>query len=215
MADLWSIPPDLWLGKTVVILAGGPSLDLAQVHHVARARLENKCRVICVNDTIFVAWWADWLHSCDIKWWTWHRATATKFKGIKTTLTESVPRGWGVSLLRTKPIPKNTGELGGFPDEPDMIAGGGNGANQAIQCGVKAGGKRVILLGVDMKSGEGDKPHWFGEHEDGVRSDYVNDMMPYFETLIEPLKERGVEIINCSPNSALDCFPKAKLTETL
>ena len=214
MADLWSIP-EIWPGETVVIMASGPSLDLTQVRHVALARLEERCRVIAVNDAIFVAWWADWLHACDFKWWNWHRATVTKFAGFKTTLTETVPKEWSVRLLRTAPIDRETGDTVGFPDEPDMVAGGGNGANQAIQIAVKAGAKRVILLGVDMKTGAGDKSHYFGDHEDGMRSDYKGTMLPYFETLIGPLKNRGVEIVNCSPGSALTCFPMARLGETL
>lgn len=36
-------------------------------------------------------------------------------------------------------------------------------------------------------------------------------LIPNFATLVRPLRERGVEVINCSPGSALECFPKARL----
>ncbi len=45
--------------------------------------------------------------------------------------------------------------------------------------------------------------------------DYANDMLPNFPTLIEPLKARGVEVVNCTPGSALTCFPMGKIEDLL
>jgi len=215
--DSWPVPllwPD---GPTAVIIGGGPSFDLAQNRLIARATLENKCRVIAVNDAIYGAWWADWLHGCDIKWWMWHRETVTKFPGIRTTCTETVPEAWA-KFLRVQ-LDKQSGYSGGFPEEPDTVAGGGNGGYQAIQIAVKAGARRVVLVGFDMHDitheDEPGRAHWFGDHPDRIRSDYSGTMLPYFPTLIEPLAERGVEIFNATPNSALKCFPWAPLPSIL
>ncbi len=199
--DTWPIP-QLWPGKTAVILAGGPSLDLAQIRHVAMARLEGHCRVIAVNDAVFPAWWADWLHCSDNKWWVWHRNTATKFAGIKTTQDETVPVGWGVKLLR------NTGETGFDPD-PSCLRTGASGAYQALHCAVHAGVKRVLLLGVDMTGG-----HWFGLHPDGMDQG-CDAMLANWPTMLPALEERGVEVVNCSMESRLDCFEKRELAEIL
>jgi hypothetical protein len=210
----WPIPV-LWPdGPTAVILAGGPSLDLAQVRRVAMARLEGRCRVVAVNDAVYPCWFADWLHGCDYKWWNWHRLTATKFPGVRTTCTETVPEAWAHYIKVLPPDPK-TGRRGGFADEPDSVAGGGNGGYQAIQVAVKAGAKRLILLGFDMKAGADGKTHFFGDHQDRIRSDYARTMLPNFPTLIEPLKARGVTVLNCTPDSALRCFPLAKLEDIL
>ncbi len=199
--EFWSVPV-LWPKSTVVILAGGPSLDLAQIRHVAMARLDGRCRVIAVNDAVYPAWWADWLHCSDNKWWVWHRNTATKFTGIKTTQDETVPSQWGVKLLR------NTGEKGFDPD-PSCIRAGASGAYQALHCAVHAGAKRVLLLGVDMTGG-----HWFGLHPDGMDQG-CDAMLPCWPTMLPALEERGVEVINCSLESRLDCFEKKELTEAL
>ena len=217
----WPIPllwPD---GPTAVILAGGPSLSLAQVRYVARARLENRCKALAVNDAVYLAWWADWLHGCDGKWWTWHKDTAAKFKGVKTTCTETAAES-AARFVRVRDPATAPQELhdkglkrGGFADAPDEVAGGGNGAYQAIQMLAKAGAKKILLLGVDMKPGPENEAHWFGEHPDSIRSDWRSSMLPFFPTLVEPLKERGVEVINCSPDSAIECFPKARLEDVL
>jgi hypothetical protein len=211
--SFWPIPADLWAGKTAVILAGGPSLSLAQVRRVAMARLEDRCRVMAVNDAVFVAWFADWLHACDFKWWNWHRLSVTKFPGVKTTLTPGCPPGWGVKRLRN--ASGEGGQMGGFPEPPDTVAPGGNGGYQAIQCAVKAGASRVILLGFDMKPAADGGGHWFGDHPDGMRSEYESTMLPHFKTLVAPLKDRGIEVINCTPGSALTCFPAARLEDVL
>ena len=195
-----------------VIVAGGPSLTLAQVRHVARARLANRCRVIAVNDAIYPCWWADWLHACDIKWWHWHQETALEFPGIRTTCTDTVPESWAHYLKVITPYDDDPRIK--IADEPDTVASGNNGGYQAIQCAVKAGSRRVILLGFDMRFSDGYQSHWFGDHPDKMRSQYDN-MLENFPGLKVALDARGVEVINCTPGSALTVFKKASLESVL
>lgn len=212
----WPVPV-IWPGETAVIVAGGPSVDLRQIRLIARAHLAGGCRVIAVNDSVYPCWWADWLHACDQKWWLWHRETAVKFPGTRTTTDEAVPEEWAHLLRRIAPD-KRTGFCGGFAEEPDAVCTGGNSGYQAIQIAVKAGAMKVVLVGFDMKPRRenGDfAVHWFGDHPDGVRSDFNATMLPHFPSLVEPLAERGVEVINATPGSALDCFPRADLAEIL
>ncbi len=192
-----------WTGLTVAVLAGGPSLSTAQVRLVAIARLEDRCRVIAVNDTVFLAWWADWLHSSDLKWWQWHIQRVQHFKGVKTTVDPCVPSAWVTKKL------SKTGKTG-FDPSPENCRGNNSGY-QAIHCAVHAGAKRILLLGFDMRG-----THWFGSHPDAVEDGRAETMAPHFATLTAPLKELGVEVFNCSgPGSLLDCFPKRELCEAL
>lgn len=205
----WPIP-ELWPGATGVILAGGPSLTAKEFRHVARTRLSagSNVRVFTVNDACYLAWWADWLHASDKKWWLLHRQTAPKFPGFRTCMDDGVQESWARRLNYT--IEKHTGYRGGFAEEPDKVATGGHSGYQAIQIAVKTGCAKVLLLGIDMKG-----THWFGEHEDRVSPDWNETGLPWFPTIVEPLEERGIEVINCSPNSAVDCFPKAALEDVL
>lgn len=198
---VWSVS-EFWPGSTAVILAGGPSLDLVQIRHVGRAKMEGRCRVFAVNDAVYPAWWSDWLHGSDAKWWNWHRLSATKFRGIKTTQDENVPPQWGVALL------KNTGQTGFDPD-PSCIRTGASSAYQAVHCAIHAGARRIVLLGVDMTEG-----HWFGAHPDEMEQG-CEQMLPCWPTLIPALEDRGIEVINCSPDSRLECFEKRDLAAVL
>ena len=206
----WTVPR-LWDDATVAIVDGGPSLTLRHVHRLAIAHGDGRIKVIAINDAVFPCWWADWLHACDPKWWEWHRNHGIdRFPGIRTTnVQNAICAVWGVHLVRTDGV-------GGFSDDPARVKTGKNGAYIAVQMAVHAGAKRILLLGVDMKPGAPGEMHWFGLHPDGDRHmpDFAG-MRETWKTLVEPLKSRGVEVVNCSPDSALDCFPKARLEDVI
>lgn len=196
----------LWTGMTVVVIGGGPSLSLQQIQTIAQARLSGGVRVIAVNNAMYVAWWADWLHACDAKWWHAHIQWAQHFKGIKTTLDPTVPGPWNVGLL------ENTGK-DGFDENPESCRTGGNGVYQAIHCAIHADARRVILVGTDMRDVEG-RSHWHGGHgNDPVN--YAVTMAPSFETLKPALAARGIAVMNASPGTALEAFPKVSLEAAL
>jgi len=73
------------------------------------------------------------------------------------------------------------------------------------------GATRIILLGFDMMM-NGKQRHWFGDHPKGLglASNYHN-FITYFRT-IEP-DEYGIEILNCSRQTALDVFPRHNLED--
>ncbi len=202
------------MDETAVVVGTGPSLTMIQLHVLARSRLARRCRVIVVNDAVFLAWWADWLHACDHKWWQWHRETAPKFPGIRTTCSEQVLESWAHFLI-PEPGNKDDGFRGGFAEAQDTVATGGNGGYQSIQIAAKAGATKIILLGLDMQAPASGEPHYHGDHPDRIRSDYANTMLPYFSSLAEALEHRDVEVINCSPGSAIDCFERGKIEDIL
>lgn len=172
---------------------------------VAKARLDlnSDVRVMTVNDAVFLAWWADWLHACDQKWWNWHIQKVNSFQGIKTTLSPGVPEAWAGFLQETGPE--------GFDDAPGCIRHGSNGSYQALHCAIKAGAKAVGLLGVDLTDGG----HWHEPHPMDVSVDRMKTMGPKFDTIIPAAKERGVAIRNLSKLSRLEAFPKQDLKDFL
>jgi hypothetical protein len=193
--------PD-WNGKTIVVIASGPSLNLKDIRHVARARLADRCRVIAVNDAIFVAWFADWLHACDGKWWGWY-PEAHEFKGIKTAF-DAVPNV--VKLIDSG--------MRGFDDRPGYCCNGGTSAYQAVHLAAQAGARKIALLGVDLKVGENGDRHFFGYHPDKGTPTFET-MIDTFNSLVPSLAARGNRVVNCSPGSALSCFDKSSIGAAL
>lgn len=145
----------------------------------------------------------DILYACDGPWWE-HYSGVTEYTGIKVTQDEKAARKFGLFYVRL------------YDDqvlcrEPGYIAGGGNSGYQAINIAYHLGAKRLILLGYDMGGS-----HWMKK-----RPDKFNKNSPFkrwidsFNKLSEELKAEGIEVINCSPNSALECFQKMKLSKAL
>lgn len=86
------------------------------------------------------------------------------------------------------------------------LPGGGNSGFQAVNLAYIMGAKTILLLGFDMFG-----THFFGKHPPKL------DVMSPFRNFIESFAsiKKDVEIINCSRQTALDCFPKMPIESVL
>lgn len=204
MAKFWTVRP-MWAGETAAILGGGPSLTAEQIAEAAAAGW----RRVAVNDAYRLDPAADILYFCDRRWWQWHnREPAFRdHPGVKVTLENlDIPQ---VKHLR------NYGQTG-LSEIRDGLRTGSNGAYQAVNLLAHLGVARIVLLGVDMKPAADGRTHWHGGHP--LRTDpsvYRRTMLPKWQTLVAPLAARGIEVVNCSPDSALDAFPRRPLAMTV
>ena len=91
----------------------------------------------------------------------------------------------------------------------EKIVQGENSGYQAINLAYILGAERVILLGYDM-SGTGE--HWFGKH-DGTKGLSTNTYYPKFIDKYKRMKPEayGLEVINSTRKTCLDCFPMVEL----
>lgn len=89
----------------------------------------------------------------------------------------------------------------------------GNSGCGAISLACFAGARRVLMLGYDCQK-TGGKTHWHGDHPKGLgNAGSVHKWPAQFASL--KAKMSGVEIINCSRETALTVFPRASLEQTL
>jgi hypothetical protein len=189
----------LWPGETVVCIAGGPSLTQDDVD-----ACRGRARVIVVNDGYRMAPWADVLYACDFAWYRWHDGART-FNGLKYTLDARATRYPDVRLL------KNTG-TDGIETDPSGLRTGRNSGFQAINLALHFGATRILLLGYDMQR-TGGKAHWFGDHPVGSPSPLAI-FVPHFNWLAKHMPA-GVQIVNCSRQSALTCFRRQTIEDAL
>jgi hypothetical protein len=108
----------------------------------------------------------------------------------------------GVKVIRHAGDNRHEGESG----DPGVVYGN-NSLYQVLSVIRHTGARRVLLLGADMLGG-----HWHSAWPMG-EPNYSHSVVPKFRSLVEPLA--GIDIINCSPGSALDAFPKRDLREAL
>lgn len=180
-----------------ICIASGPSLTQEDVDYC-----RGKGTVYVINDSHRMAPWADVLYACDGAWWDYH--WPVPFAGEMWTLDVHAAGKYKINLIGTTEDPWST--------NPDCIAKGGNSGFQTLNLAILRGATKVILLGYDLKITRG-KTHWFGDHPNPLNrgSDYTR-WLKYWRRAAPMIK---AEVINCSPDSALDCFPKRELRHVL
>lgn len=187
--------------RTVAILATGASLTPQQVATVRRAHQHARLAVVAVNDAFRLAPWADVLYAADSAWWKVNADDALAFVGLKFTADQMTPYRCVTRL-------KQTG-LTGYDPEPGSVRTGGNSGYQALHLAIQSGAERVLLLGYDMGGA-----HYFGAHKPPLRNTTPDTYLKWRDRFAE-LNGRGAHIINCTPGSALTCFPRGELESEL
>ena len=197
-----------WPGATVVILASGPSLTIKQCEAVSDWREGSEARrTIAVNTTFRRAPWADVLYACDAPWWRLHYAEVQQvFNGALWTQDKEATREFGVNRVESANLP-------GLGKRTGVIHQGANSGYQAVNLAYQAGVKKIILLGFDMQG-----THWHGPYTNGLPNTAVHlfsSWIKNFERLAADLAALRIDVVNCTPGSALKAFPAGELAEAL
>ena len=89
----------------------------------------------------------------------------------------------------------------------------GNSGAAAITLAVQGGAARVILLGYDVQKTDG-KAHWHGDHPPQLGN--AGQIQRWHGRFAEQAADFGhVQIINCSRQTALTCWPRMDLEDAL
>ena len=198
-----------WPNETAYLVASGPSsesLDLDQL----RGR-----RVIAVSHGLFMAPWAPTLIAGGRAFWRHHNITKI-WHGCRAIITDDYrPWGW---LAREDPRMAYMRRAGryGLSDDPGALAGSESSVMLAINYAVHRGVARIVLLGCDGKPGPS------GERRAGRPESDTRDAAARYQTQeramatqIKPLAAAGVTVVNCSPDTALGCYPVGDLRAEL
>lgn len=156
--------------------------------------------------------WASVLYACDGKWWRSEDGIKAReeFHGLKVTQD---PQADELGLHR---VIHSDGVNKILTDPPGTIGAGGNSGFHALNLAVQFGARRIILLGYDMSTENG--IHWHGPHKGNIgdpQPSTVNGWVKHYEDNAGLIKSLGVEVINCSPGTALTCFQKRDIREVM
>lgn len=184
--------------QSCVVAAPGPSLEFFECH----------LPLIAVGDAWKILPHADVLYACDPSWWERYDGSFKgelwsthhldgNGEGAQPGDKRAAQERWGVRCVRG--VRRDT-----FSMDPSVIHYGDNSGFQAINLAILFGCTRIILAGFDMRG------------ENKVRRDgrdHYERFVKFFDTAAKHLE--GVEIINATPESALNCFPKMELKDVL
>lgn len=195
-------PYDAWRGQTVTVIATGPSLTKDDAQEAVR-----ESRVIAVNNAVQWAPGAAALYACDYDWWR-HNAFAWRdFGGLKFTWCNEAARAFGLIHVPSEQGPG----LG-----RESIRTGKNSGYQAINLAYLLGAARILLLGFDMQP-TGGRLHCHADHRHTHNP--TESLFRQWRALMSPLADdlasEGVEVINCTRQTALTQFRRAPLRAVL
>lgn len=191
------------MAKSVIIIAGGPSLIKEDVEYAEKSGID----IIGINDAYRICNRLTYLYACDRRWWFHHYSRVSDLPCKKISLEDAgYPR---IEKL------EDDGP-GGLSLEWPKIRTGRNSGYQAINLAILLGYKKIILLGYDMQH-TANKVHWFGDHPKPLNNAPISRIKSWREIYNEMIKEvpDDVEIINASRETALKCFQRASLKEAI
>jgi len=135
-----------------------------------------------VNNAFELAPWADFLAAGDQAWWRAY-PNAQQFGGRKFSMHS-------VAGVERVIIPALTGCNSGV---------------LALEMAKRLGAERIELHGFDMHGS-----HFFGQYANGLNNTNANQRNRHLGQYRQwSAANRGIEVINCTSGSALDCFPMA------
>ncbi len=191
-----------------MIIASGPSLTRADVARVEESGYD----MMGINNAYMMTDKLKYHYGCDTKWWRHHwdslKPGPARYSLKAKDDDEGVP---GVMQMRK-------GRRDGLSLDWPILRHGGNSGYQAINLAVLLGYRQIILLGYDMQETNG-RAHW---HPDHKFPQSTNPATPTFKrwrkdykTLAAECKKEGIEVLNATRQTALECFPLVRLEDMI
>lgn len=213
----FAIAPE-WRGDTAFIIAGGTSVASQGIE-----RLRGR-RVLVVNSSYEAAPWAPVLYFADRRWYFEHytRPAFKAFAGLKISCNgqPQVRSNPEISWLR-RVVPNfdpTHGPLGpGLAEDPAAVVSNRTSLQGAINIAAHYGVARIVLLGADMCRSVDGRTHHHSAHRWNNKpgTETWDVQMVQLALVVEPLKSRGIDVVNCSPISRLPWWPIMPLSDYL
>lgn len=201
--------PRAWPDSTIVLIAGGASLTRPQVESARQAWINHQVRVIGCNNAYQIAPWVDALYAADREWWELHiEAVRDVHLALLYSQDEKVCDMYGLWYVPGR-------DEDGISTDSGCIHRGTPGAHsgfQALNLAVHLGAKRILLLGFDCHTRSPARKHWFGNHPGMMdKAPQYDEWVDAYRRAAPQLEQLGVRVINCTPDSAIDCFPRSRI----
>lgn len=173
--------------------------------------------VIAVNNAHWRIPWAEVLYAGDRDWWELYHG-CPDFKGEKWTAHEPrlndktpIAERYGLHLIAG---PRAVDQPG-FSLSPDRIHYGNSSGFQAINLALLFGANPILLVGFDMRTPTTGPRHFHSDYPvASMNLSKYEYFIPAFKWAAAELPER-YQIINCTPGSALRCWPVMPLADGL
>jgi len=205
-------PPRMWPDGHVVIIGGGDSLKGFDWEWLLRRKHEIGFRVVGVNDAyVLGAHLVDVLFFGDMDWWYTHRKIGLyDFGGLMVHSATEVKHMKYVKCMHRNHT--------GLPEGSGNLGWNSNSGFAAIHLALLFGATSLVLLGFDMKLGDGGNANWHLNLNDNPNPEIYPRFLLYWERYLWPdlqTKYPDVELVNANPKSRLPDLLKTTPEEAL
>ena len=196
----------------IACIATGPSVTQEQVD---TARDKGFTLYAC-NNAIQLAPDAKLLYGCNLAWWEHYWHEVRDLPCDKWTTNIEAAGKYDLNWIAEKFI-------WGLSEDPNVISHGHGSGFSLVSMAHRAGADQIILLGYDLKYAPDYDPHnrypgstprhFFGEYPHKMQhwpsAQVKKGLHVELLELYRSVHRQGlVEIINCTPDSAIDCFER-------
>jgi hypothetical protein len=194
------ITKPFWDDRPVAIVGGGPSLVGFDFERLRGAH------VLAVKGAIFNIPWADAGFGLDMLRYTEWRE---RLGEVQSRVYWAMPEDQSVEPSPSKNVTllkRREGQQ--LSNDPSEIYGGGTSGFGAMQICIHKRAKQIILFGFDY-DGEVEKDQKRREQS------LINwkKWARHFEVYVPYLTQRGINVVNACPKSAIACFQKTTLDD--
>jgi hypothetical protein len=215
------LPRD-WGGLTAVVIGNGPSM----LDHSWKARLAawqgvRGYKLLVSNGGYKLFPFADVLMCSDRHWLAANTAAPNSlagFLGAEITVTRPEAVVWKDYRMRVtdKAFIEKVHPRDIFAD-PRVLVEGHNSTSTNISQAVLRGAERIILVGVDLTPGPGNRRRTYDESTDdpALAAVRYERQVRHLTLQAGHVLARGVKVWNASPRSALKCYHYIKPDEVI
>lgn len=195
------VSEDRWATDTVFIIGGGPSAARENLD-----ALRGRGIVVAVNDSARALPWADVVFTADMSWLQRRADFVRAFTGARVA---TGPADFAFPDIPDLQTPIRIDGVG-LTSNPSATYATNSGFG-AFTWAVAKGAKRIVLVGFDLT----EAGHWHGGYEWKSRfgAPHYSAWSDEFGVVARDVAARGVQVINTNFESAIGCFPFARLTD--
>jgi len=222
--QVWKVPK-IWDNGECWIIGGGSSIieqfsipfDIVELVRTKQAPLSifskymeaiHSKHVIGVNAAFKLGRWIDFCFFGDTGWFEDNKVALARFAGIKVTSAPIFAKR-EMHYPGIKYLSQDVNKSHGISSVPYTVCWNANSGAAAISLAAHLGAKKIVLLGFDMQLGSQGTSHWHNEYPKSVtRNPVFIRHLRGFPSIAKDAESMGIEIVNASPNSVIDCFPK-------
>jgi hypothetical protein len=193
--------------------------------------MADRCKVFTINNTYQVAPWTDVHLSCDGPWWRWY-SNDPFLMGLpceKFTWYPEFAKEFGIRYIFGEEKKR------GLSLDPGIVHINHGSGPMVMNLAMHYGVTKIVLIGHDMKFAPDYAPqkqdpgsiprHYFGEYPKKlqhwpsvkVRQGVLDGLIEAYSDIKDDMDARqiSVDIVNCTPDSALTMFRQSDLRKEI